>query len=502
MVLPVDDFSKLSIAPKNLLYTDNKLRANLQFALDVLAPPFSTACCQPSDDIMKAHLIVPEGMLSKNKKPIKKLTFWFTPSGYVRDMKEDKNSPKARVRLHYIDGSKEAFGFPLMFPIDAGVTHVLRFFNNLVLAGATAECPFFYQSDRNVADWTKVLADDTSQKKETAEFYQLSRTKVAELFVSTLHERADFLEKAQNHGLQLFSFGCGNGEDVQAVKNALIKEYGLTAESFGCDINPNNFGEVQNVLLETADLSNLDAYVPQRAREKTLKLGLFWGSLTYMVCKSTYSALQSLHNVKDFDVVLVGGYTPPVIDKSICKAAGWQVSLLETNGKFDEDPSKKFFENKEAKTIQTDRRATYTLMPMSDTYRLRYLEQRGIKRSSRGIFDCLDISCSAKPLRDLSLFEKIARLKQVDISWCCFSGDELRSFISQLEDKIEEPIFLIASGDEPWYSSFTQIKSEKFKLKMRQDHKKDELAPFAPGTAKKIGVFSSLPCIDATIDQL
>ncbi len=465
----------------------------IQTAIDLLQP-CRMGSFQPEDDFSVARLTVPAKTFYKKGKMIQKLSFWVNLEGYKAVSDQDVNTPKCRFILHYADSTKEAFSFPLIYPVPAGISFIVTLFKNLADAGALIDNAFFSQSNRNIQNWTEFLADRTNNHKETELYYNTSRTKVAERFVTKLECSPSLFAKAEKGGLQLFSFGCGNGDDVAAVRRGLIEQLKLYPETFGSDINPSNFvNELEGVTLEKADFETLDSYLPTRLRQDTLKLGLFMGSLTYMVSKTSYTALQTLHAVKDFDILIVGGYTPILLNPRIFKAAGWIVELEQTNHMFDKTPSSRFPFNTDKGTIQTDCRSLFTLVAMTDDERKSYLEKRGTKRSSASQFDCLDLSCSSHPLRDLSLFTDLTGMKQVDISWSSLSQIEFAEFITKLEKSIEKPVFLIASGDEPWFSHFSEITSEKFKLKVRADHRQNELAPFAPATAKRIGSFDRLP---------
>lgn len=301
--------------------------------------------------------------------------------------------------------------------------------------------------------------------------------------------------------VELFSFGCGDGSDIKAVQDALADELHYIPKAYGMDRNASYFDTtLENVMLSEGDLGAIDRWLEGKVTSSASKVGLFMGSLTNQVSESSYAALKSLHAVANFDLVIVSGYTPVLLAKRIFKAAGWNVELRSTNSHWNNDPARRIILKPKQGVIRPDVRNVYILEPMRANERVAYLEERGTKRSARQVFDVLDLSCSHKPLEDLKLFDSLATHRQVDISWCAFNEAELAEFVAALEGRINDPIKLMASGDEPWFGAFCAIQSSKLSLIQRLDHKPNEIAPFVPAAAKRIGVYKSMPFQQITKD--
>ncbi len=476
-----------------------ELRIQIQSQLDMMVKASDNRIAYKYDEgFINLHLLVPPNCLSKNNKPVKKLSLWLNPEGYNGQPVhgEDLILLKARLSLTYDDGSKEAFSFaPQNVPVFLSMRFVLAFYKMLVEAGAEMETAFLHQSTRPVVDdWTRIRLDYIQQPLVFL-YETKSRTAVAQYFADTLKLNGDLLEKAQTHGVQVFSFGCGDGADIKKVNSMLRKQLNLKTTCFGLDIDPKYSEKMpSDVAFEQLDINHLDNWLPHKANSQALKLGIFMSSLNEMVMPSSFAALKCLHQVRDFDIVVVGGYTPVLLAKSHFKAAGWNVTLKETNSAFETEPSTRIIRSEQG-LLRHDNRSHYILTPMTDEQRCAYLQKRAIRRSSAKEFNCLDLSCSSNPLHDLELFGNYDCFKLVDISWCRFTQEDFEAFVNKLDANLTKPINFIAAGDEIWFKQFEQISSPKFNLIQRLDHKTDELAPYAPATALRIGVRKETPYV-------
>lgn len=462
--------------------------------LQMLMMP-NTSAFTIDDDITKMHLTLPAGKVFVQGKALSKLTLYYSTGPMPGMDPRFSAMNKSRVIVTLKDGQK----YYLDFSPQMGLPIRMQFQMLLMNLGASIEVAFYNQSKRldDMIDWTKATTDKISAAIEDKRdyvsiFYNRSRSHVAEVFAQALDENGSLFEKAQASGVQVFSFGCGDGQDIIHIHEKLAA-MNFDLKCFGMDINQGNFAKIGQqcpVEFDEHDVNDLQSWLPQRAEKDSAKLALFSGILTQGVSKSTYDVLKCVHQVRDFDYVYITGYTPVYLSQRIAKAAGWLVSLKQTNSHLEDAPEKRVIKDTQRKVLVPDCRSHYMLTPMNPEQRKQYLEKRGTKRSSSNEFNCLDISYSSKPLTDLQLVtDSLENFKQIDISWSHFSEQEFATFMARLDEARQESVFLIASGDEPWFNHFEAMENDKFKLRQRLDHKTNELAPFASKTAKGLGVF-------------
>lgn len=463
---------------------------HIQSLLDMLQETNKPPVSKPygfTDNSIHYRLLLPEGRVYKDNKEARAIECWIDQQGYTLNMKKDTNTPKIRFVVTYKDLEKRAYKLPLMFPIEGGIDFILRTDKVFTAAGAFVQAAFLHQSQRPIVDWAK---QQVATDPLTNIFYKASRSGVPAGFDGWLNTHPAYIEKANQCGLQLFSFGCGDGEDIKALQKLFKLKCSRIPEAFGVDINPGYFPKQhEGVQFVQQDMLQMEPWLQKTASKIALKVGLFMGSLTSQVAQSSYAALKCLHAARDFDILYVGGYTPVLLTEAHMNDAGWTVTTISTNSYLDPDPASRIIEKVKG-VIRPDIRNHHMLTPMNNDQRKVYLETKSTLRVSSGNFTLLDLSGSSKPLADLALFDRTFTL--VDISWCNFNTETFAQFIEQLEKKTAAAATLIASGDEPWIIQFMASQT-KFTLKLRQDHKKDELAPFAPATAKLLGIYDREP---------
>ncbi len=436
-------------------------QAILQVALDVLIPinyEEVKGSYRMGDDFVSIQLTPPDGALFKNGKAVRKINFWFYLKGYIPGMKTDESSPKARFLLEYSDKTSQGFALPKIKPVDSGVVFAGNLFRTFIEAGADVEAAYLNHNKRVVADWMTNIQPSA----KILRFYSKAYPKLATILATALRENGLYKEKAAQCGVQLSLFGT----EEQAVFKSVIGS-ALSKE-------PETFCISNNAIFQIAADKNLNIIsFAHKENSDALRLAIFVEVLSDPVAATTYAALEILHQVSGYDLILVTGYSPVLLTKDMFEKAGWSVSLTSTNLMFSDTPSERFLPNS-----SPDIRNHYVLKPMCMELRRSYLqEQSSLRFGKAGI----DLSLSSKPLDDIALFDALSTIRQVDISWCAFKEKELEIFLDKFGDNLE----IFASGDESWFYYLSQMAD--IKVTKRLDHKMGEIAPFAPHIAKKIG---------------
>lgn len=300
--------------------------------------------------------------------------------------------------------------------------------------------------------------------------------------------------------IEIFSFGCGSGNELRVIKNQFVTKKIPFAGLYGFDINPNNFKLAKpdaDIRLSEGDVTELAKLLNNMSlQENSHKIGLFLGVLVDGCLAGSYPALTAVQQARILDRIFISGITSLKLNKAMLKAAGFLVKTTLTNKYFELNwTSKKIIsstdpENQPGKIV-------FDLTPMSTQERKYYLTKRGQARSAKQIFDCLDLSLSANPLRDLQLFSvpALEKIKQVDVSWGYFQGSEVFSFLEKLST-LERPLHLLFSKHQVLANKIIEA-SRSYKnimLVERLDEKLPQQCPmFSPADAKRYGIYEKLP---------
>ncbi len=344
-------------------------------------------------------------------------------------------------------------------------------------AGAVVERAFENQGKPRVLPWHKKLAKDIYQEHERSFYAQMPHL-MASLFIQSLYANASLLVRAKSNGVHVFALGCGDGNELTNFREACTQE-GVAMKGLGLDINPSNFKEqTNNIQLVAADAKDLKYWVAPHEKSSSLKVAIFNGFLIPQVLSGTQQATHVLQQTRCFDVVYISGSQSVLITQSMAKAMGYDV-----------------------KTVSE----LYVLTKSNNERRKNYLSKRAVKRSSRKLLDCLDLSLSADPLRDTQLFDngELSLLKQVDLSWTYMEVEEFKQLFERLAGLNITNLKIIISGEEQWLDYFSLLTlGTSFELIQRKDFCREEVNAFAPGESKALKIYKSLPYEVPGVDYL
>lgn len=372
----------------------------------------------------------------------------------------------------------------------------IHLFHLLVQSNAIAEKSHFFQGcEQRMIDWTAV--DDTNQlyaqSKDCEMFYErineYAAVKIAVAFTST-----DTIgQRARQHGVALYSFGCGKAKDLIATKIALSK-FQIQCTAIGIDCNPdaNLNAKKHEITIIKGDMRNLQTLLSPLANQKTVKAGMFVGSLVRQCLKGTEEAVRVMHQVKDFDILFLTGFTDVLINKAMAKAMGWRPEIANSTCFADETAIHRVRPTQSDQHKNIDIRGMYQLKRMCDTERKAYLKKRGIKRTQAQAFHSLDLSMSSAPLNDMKLFTKkeLQDIKLIDLSWCALTSldvSDLFKFIDTFDTKLK----IVISGTEDWLPDAQKFLQQPFI--QRKDFVANEVAALSPFEARLFGFYQTLP---------
>ncbi len=428
----------------------------------------------------------PKYPFHKNTKAVRKIVLLCQIEKKV-DVFETDSLKRVAVLLKFDDKTRKTYA------VKKDNNNDILFFNLLVGSNATAENAHFMQGRKQtLIPWTEITDTDDiySNDAHCKAFYAHISAYAARKVTMTVATTDALAERAVQHGVQLCSFGCGKANDLIIAKKILTQNQ-IECSAFGIDSNPgvNAEAKIHEITLIKGDMRNLKPLLPAAANQKTVKVGMFIGSLVRQCLNGTEEGVKVMHQVKDFDVLFLTGFTDVLLNKNMAKAMGWQVRVSNINSLVDETAIHRLQSDETSKTI--DIRVVYELQRMSDVERKNYLIKRGIKRTRANAFHCLDLSMSSNPLKDIKLFtkEELKAVKQIDLSWCSLNKqniDELFKLITALGIPL-----LIVSGREDWLKIIK--KPAKLTIAARTDYVKDEVPAVTPFEARTFGFYERLP---------
>src|SRR5205085_1128378 len=137
--------------------------------------------------------------------------------------------------------------------------------------------------------------------------------------------------------VQLCSFGCGKANDLIIAKK-ILSENQIACSAFGIDSNPGVNAEAKRheITFIKGDMRNLKLLLPACPNKETVKVGMFVGSLVRQCLNGTEEAIKVMHQVDNFDVLFLTGFTDVLLNKSMAKAMGWKVRVSNINSLVDE----------------------------------------------------------------------------------------------------------------------------------------------------------------------
>ena len=355
----------------------------------------------------------------------------------------------------------------------------------LIKKGAHQDASQEQRQDRELFSWEQTLC--TNYYKSTAiKFYQNLRQLLPNLI---LKQKAHM-----DNGVEIFSFGCGNGEELETLHDHLSNKIRIVS-MYGFDINAANFPDsMPGVTFKQGNVHQLDNLMQDiPVQHNTFKIGLFIGLLVSTCMKGTYQALSILQQARMMDQIIISGATDVLLNKVYIKATGFNVQ--ESDFTIDLQRFKKPIE--ELDTLDWTSKKVFELTPMSKEDRKHYLVKRAKERSSNHAFDCLDLSMSANPLGDLTLFSMhtLMSIKQVDISWSYLKPQEIKPFFERLA-ALGKPLHILLSTSQIHAATIVEIGNQypSFTLVERLDEPlKDEVPFCTPPQAKRIGLYEKLP---------
>lgn len=343
-----------------------------------------------------------------------------------------------------------------------------------------------YQEHIQNIPWKGILTKNLYQKTPGNEkFYNNLNEYIPSQVFKALLKNPIFTQQATQHGVSIFSFGCGEGKELFSTQNFLKTQHIVCNATVGIDINPANFKPFINkgVIFKEGDITKLDQKIITQYSSKTgVNIGLFMGSLVPQCITGLREALYVLHQVKDLDIILLSGFQTPLILKWAAKGMGWNFSGHPVDINMKETIS----------NLEADIYQVYTLSKMSNTQRKDYLIQRGTRRTRANQFHCLDLSMSADPLKDMRLFtlEELKDIKQIDLSWTSMSKQMLTE-VHTILCKLPHCKTIIISDTEKWRHEKNIFKGYNFFV--REDYPQNEIPAFPVHKARKLGLFDDLP---------
>ncbi len=303
-----------------------------------------------------------------------------------------------------------------------------------------------------------------------------------------INGQESLLRKGKQYGLSVYSFGCGNANDLIGVES-LMSSHGIKCNhAIGIDVNPDNFPKAikKGITLLHGNMQNLESTILPYIQKNDLKIGLFIGSLANQCLPNgMQEAVGILQQAKSMDMIFLSGVTKPLLLKWIAKGMGWHFNGSTSDIDMDES---------HAKTSNGKMNFNmYVLRAMNNEDRKKYLIKRGTKRTKANAFHCLDLSMSADPVRDINLFsdDELKAIKQIDLSWSAMNNDELKAISTRICGLNNKELIIIISKTEPWLGKIKDLK--QFTFFIREDHDKDKVPTLQPHIARALGVYSSLP---------
>ena len=334
------------------------------------------------------------------------------------------------------------------------------------------------------------------------------------IFYSKLHpyvasRTADFLMRLsiRPKKVTLFSFGAGDGQDLRTIKQGLTEKGIKISKTIGFELNKNNFQigkrrAFDEVLIEgnVLNAEELIREVKMDYDQESFKIAFFIGILVSRCLRGTYEALKVIQQVRTMDFIVVSGTTSVLLNKSILKAAGFRVIETQLNQKLEEvgKDESALEEINGAKVDESHVKKYFELTWMNNEERLLYLIKRSRKRSNRYLFNSLDLSFSANPLRDIKLFENntLEEVKKIDISWSYFKENEIDEFVEALLKLKSEKLTILLSNSQPFYHQLVEAfsKHSKFIIHERLDSKNEfEVPTVKPREGLEWGAYEKLP---------
>ncbi len=374
-----------------------------------------------------------------------------------------------------------------------------RYYDQIIHQTYTTMTALGASIDRSHAQRDNRITLNWAQQRHRG-FYQdidMRYHEKAHLAIADLLANA-FGEKEQP--LEIFSFGCGDGSELVTIKKSFA-DAKSPPRLTGFDINPANFPARRDpaITLLAGDATGLDALMEKASyQEEAYKVGLFIGLLVDGCMQGTYPALKTIQQARMMNRIIIGnGKTNGLLSKTTLKAAGFSVNLSQKNLDHEDYNQRGQVRVSDIPGEDISVQTWFDLTPMPTKERKDYLINRGEKRSSAHVFDCLDLSMSADPLKDFQRFspEEFTIIKQVDISWSYLKLEEIAPLMNAIQT-LQRPIHLLFSPHQVHAQNIISLASSYSTINLVE--RLDENSPFecprlAPQEIKGI-LYDKLPC--------
>lgn len=343
------------------------------------------------------------------------------------------------------------------------------------------------ENKRVILDWKKGFS--YYYKPQSAAFYKTTHKVIAQDIVSSVKQALP------TQGITLFSFGCGNGDECITINSALNAAGFSETHVIGYDIHEPNLPSSSSgaasssssspaISFKRGDVNDLEQLVSaSNYNPETFIIATFIGILSNCSMKGTYNALRILQQARMMDRIYVSSFTSALIDKRVLKNCGFLVEEAQSE-----------FENGVARH--------FILTWMPDPERRRFLIKRGKSRSRNFQFDCLDLSFSANPLRDINLFSMVPDFKQIDLSWSYVKENEVDELMQAIYTLNQSALILIVSSHQLNFEGIRNCaaKFPNITLCERLDASgPNEIPIYLPQEAKQWGIYDKLPHRKLTI---
>lgn len=456
-------------------------------------PVEDQAILDPHNDPFTRMTLHVQGLkITKDNQEITKLilyTCYFDKDVYVRRV----GAEKTLIQINYTNGRKEIVSLtPTNEHSIFYVLKISKLISCFMSLGCSVDSSFSAQSiPPHLIEWKKEKSCDVYRQTCFAPvYYQNLRNYAANWLLKTVNENDNLHYKASDHGIQLFSFGCGDARDLSSAKEAFTHK-GYACKGYGFDINPENFKKAaKDLTLEELDFSYLPQFLEKHATFSPLKIGLFVGTLVHGVMKGPRQALEVFHQTWGMDIIFIGGFSAIFLNSRIFKAVGYEVSCITTNSEMQFEGDKRF--KREERGYIMDCRNAYMLKAMDDTTRKMYLQNRSAKYGPSNPLSTLDLSYSGDPIRDISLFapDEIADIEEIDLSWSYMDKQMLGSLSEKLNQLRLKKAHIIISGCENWRGEFDLLLENGFTFIERNQACNHSIPSISPQVEKRIVTFN------------
>ncbi|MGI9274884.1 MAG: ankyrin repeat domain-containing protein [Endozoicomonas sp.] len=353
-------------------------------------------------------------------------------------------------------------------------------------------------------------------------YMEWHRPVLARLMLAALEDNPEIKEWATREreikGVQLYCLGCADGKDMRVFHRALY-EQGIESKTVGIDAEHSisQFG-IQALYRDPVmgkskippmvATSTVQDFIPRWRKVKKhyddpviVVAEDFFGRT---ILPGPYTALQILQQLiqpETAEMVIIGGLHHPLISERIARAVGWSVRQVDL---YHSKAVSGFKNPPNIGSPNRDYTPAFVLTHRKPNEQMKQVYERSLSRSVSLTssyplpFRTLDLSMFGLTNQALEYFlnhDEFYKITQIDLSYSYLEEGQLNRTVSLLMG-FPALKFVVASGFEPWYSSFVKAMEIQGRLKVvqRKDNKyQHELPSLDPATAKLLGHYKTTP---------